>query len=98
MWLFSNTKVHSLIYRTCFLFGYTVEVFGFPLQLLGSIFQLAGDGGHVLGLAPHLLVHSHHLFGQDPLLVLQVPRVGFRKVFFASGPLGIFLREVFRLF
>ena len=55
MWLFSSSKVHSLIYRTCFLLGYTVQLLIFLLQLLGSILQLAGDNGQLLRLAPHLL-------------------------------------------
>ena len=73
-------------------------MFGFPLQLLGSTFQLARYGGQLLGLAPHLLGHSNQLFGQDPLLVFQVPRVGLRKVSFVLGPLDILLREVPGLF
>ena len=91
MWLFSNTKVHSLIYHTCFLLGYTVKLFGFPLQLLGSTLQLARDSGQLLRLAPYLLGHSSQLFSKDPLLVFQVPRVGLRKVSFTSGPLDILL-------
>ena len=59
---------------------------------------MAGDGGQLLGLAPHLLEYNSQLFGQDPLLVFQVPRVGLRKVSFVLGPLDILLREVPGLF
>ena len=59
---------------------------------------MARDNGQLLGLAPHLLEHNSQLFGQDPLLVFQVPCIGLCKVSFASGPLDISLREVHRLF
>ena len=98
MWQFRNSKVHSPIYRTCFLLGYTIKLFGFILQLLGGILQLPRDNGQLLGLAPQLLGHNSQLFGQDPLLVFQVPCVGLRKVSFALGPLDILLREVPGLF
>ena len=91
-------KVHSPIYRTCFLLGYTFKLFGFLFQLLGGTLQLAGDNSQLLGQAPHLLGCSSQLFGQDPLLVFQVPRVGLCKVAFTSGSLDVSLREVHRLF
>jgi len=84
MWLFSNTKVHSLIYRTCFLLGHIVQLLVFLLQLLESTLQLARDNGQ--------------LFGQDPLLVFQVPLVGLRKVSFTLGSLDILLRDIPGLF
>ena len=87
-------KVHSPIYRTWFLLGYTSELFGFLFQLLGGTPQLSKDSGQLLGLAPQLLGRSLQLLGQDPALVFQVPRVGLCKVSLALGPLDVSLHEV----
>ena len=67
--------MHSPIYHTCFLLGYTSELFGFLFQLLRGTPQLSGDSSQLLGLAPwllglapQLLGRSRQLLGQDPLL------------------------------
>ena len=41
-------QVHSPIYSTCFLLGYTFELFGFLFQLLGDTPQLSGDSSQLL--------------------------------------------------
>ena len=90
-------KVHSPIYRTCFLLGYTSELFGFLFKLFGGIPQLFRDSGQLFGLAPQLLRRSRQLLEQDPPMILQIPRVGLCKVSLASGPLDVSLQEVHRL-
>ena len=65
--------------------------------MLGSILQLCGGSGQLLGLAPQLFFRSRQLFRQDSLLVFQVLHVGFSEVSLMSGPLGVSLREVYRL-